>query len=459
MNVAKSYISKKEQDLGQQPKELVDSVKQNEKKKKIKSLNSIKSKKQSENKALKQLKEKLKIIVDALKNGIIDKSVLCSENVPNSTQSLNKKIVKYALDEITNSEGSTIAHIVLDDSQFGNLFSNDMNEEENACVKCVEKIQLCMENEKKNEKKPIIIISGMKEQVKVIIIKANETNQGELYFMDPLNCQKSINNQTKNNILEQYLTRGSEKNHLKPLFQGGLKMASRLNNVESCKFEFETGWWCLFYCVMFFDAGNDLFLQDKNKSWNSDNFQRLKVLLTINVKTLSNFIHELDLAKNTQKSDIIDLKEFRQNDSEIRNEFIIHSDKIKQRIESLQKESLSEQIKKFKNKEKTLDLKTFAVKKEIQDLELLIKQGKSLLSTDVQGEDTMTVEAKFKRFISGDERHLIETQLKKKEEKSMEVLLSNNETIKRRNIEGKIKEFEDLIKADESTKEEIKKKN
>jgi hypothetical protein len=458
INPVKSYFSKKEQNPDQ--KELVELVKSNEKKAKIKFVNSMTGKKESDNKDLKKLKEKLKIIVDALKNGINDKSVLCSENVPNSTQSLNKKVVKYALDEIAKSENSAIAHIVLDDPQFGNLFSNDMNEEENACVKCIEKIQLCIESEITSEKKPIIIITEMKEQVKVIIIKANDSNQGELYFIDPFNCQQSINNQTKNNIFQQYLIRGSEKNHLKPLYQGDLNIASNLSNVESCKSEFETGWWCLFYCIMFLDTGNHLFLQDQNKSWSSDNFPRLKVLLTINLKTLSNFIYELDLnwAKNTQKSNTIDLKEFRQNDFEIKNDFITHSEKIKQRIESLQKESLSEQIKNFENEEKVLNLKNNKIKKEIQDLEQLIKQSTSVLSTEIQDKSVITIEAKFKRFIFGDERLLIEKKLKKKEEKSMKIFLSNNDTIRRHNIEEKIKELEGLIKADESTLVELKKK-
>jgi len=142
----------------------------------------------------------------------------------------------------------------------------------------------------------------------------------------------------------------------------------------------------------------------------------------------------------------LNINEFLTIDTQIRNEFESNTEKIQKQINDLTDGSTLERQKKLELNQKEIDLQQLKVKKEIEELERVIKQTENLLlHPNKESSAVITTESKYKKFMTGEERRQIEAKIKKKQEKAKETILENNENLKQKDIKDQIEILNDQI--------------
>ena len=199
----------------------------------------------------------------------------------------------------------------------------------------------------------------------------------------------------------------------------------------------------------------------------TESFPRLVTLLSTHINYLSkletkhNESIQLKMKVDTNK---LNINEFLTIDTEIRNEFESNTEKIQKKINDLTSGSTLELQKKLELDKKEIDLQQLKVKKEIEELEHIIKRTKNLLlhSTKASSDAIITTESKYKKFMTGEERRQIEAKIKKKQEKSKEAILEHNENLKQKDINDQIENLKGQINTNSEFKkiqEELNKLN
>jgi hypothetical protein len=412
-------------------------------------------------KAQLQANERLKAIINALKNTIIDNDN--SVRTIDRNAKLDAKCVKYSLEEILGSQGApstSMAHVILDESG-GHLFSrNNLVAEEAASVACLRKMQSIFHNN--TFMKPIILITSDSErplQIRIVVFLFDEfTNNVSIYFIDPLNCNKDILNQLKSGLFVRYLKDGSIHNGLSPLLDTFQFKSNE--NQKLCDREEHSGWWCLFYAFLIIHERNDSFLAsygsvDNNNQIGIRNEQlgRLKNILSTHIDFLSKIDANLPLEQQITRIDstgtgspqnhAIDLsksaiQELVRVDVELRAASKDLETSYEKRMQQLEKESNTHRIENLKSRKQALLSTLKRKQQEIASLESNILQVQALsmcASNSTCAKSGDTTQAKYKRFITGEEKQMIEARVEKNQNARRRDILAQGDERKSREIE------------------------
>ena len=397
--------------------------------------------------------EKLQIITNSLSEIGSNETLIKDEKIFN----LNPEKVKSALDSFLGGNDG-LAYCILDES--GNLFSSSLFDEANASLTCLKKIQsIVLKEEGEVLSKPLIVITGKShEDIKCVLLMPKEfqsneksTNHCIIYSLDPLNGKRNLIKQTKNKLFEMYLRNGDVQSGIKPLFRNGIEASENQSDVirKEAK-EAASGWWSLFYCLMLIYEGNDSFL--KRIEWEKSSVNIVANILSIHIDALNK--DEVEEIKETQIVKI-DIKSLKNVDDEIKTFFNVRERVIHEKINEIQNSNIDEKLKQLQSEENSIQMANETLKQEIKEIELIIKEGEMFLSSK-KSESVDTTDAKYKRFITGEEKRLIEAKIEKKGEKSREAIFSHNENERNKFIEEQINVWANLV-LDEDKK--IKEKN
>jgi predicted nucleic acid-binding Zn-ribbon protein len=398
--------------------------------------------------------ERLKTVVNSL-NQTVNSSLINF----NSNVDLNPEKVKLALEELIGGKDG-IVYVVLDDS--GNLFSKNLLEEANASLNCLKKMKMIIQGDDRKLDKPIILVTGKNQAIKIVFILPSEfqsignaRNYPLVYSIDPLNGKRDLLNQANNKILEMYLKKGSIDNRINPLFVNGIETSEYKNDVKKCKDDKECGWWCIYYCLFLLYDGNDHFIDHAN--WSTISIEKIKTVLLAHVDILAS--DEQNIEKKILKEKSIKfIKKLIDIDEEIKKFFRVKESKIQENLDLIKNSSIDEKIKNIQNAEEIINREKEKLKKEIQELDDIIKQGEVLVSSNKNTFET--TDSQFKRIVTGDEKASLEANALKKEEKSKESILAYNENERKDIIEKEIQKLgTSLSEEEDRLKENINKKN
>ena len=240
-----------------------------------------------------------------------------------------------------------------------------------------------------------------------------------------------------------YLRKGSIENRVNPLFSGGIETSEYKYDVKKCGNQMESGWWCIYYCVFLIYDGNDNFLEGAN--WATINIEMIKTVLLTYIDALVNT--EQNVEKKVKKEKNFEfIKKLNQIDDEIKTFFSIKERKIQENLDSIKNSSIDEKIKNILNEEAILNKAKEKLKKEIKELDDIIKQGEALVSSKNTFE---TTNSQFKRIVTGEEKASLEAKALKKEEKSKESILAYNENERKAVVEEEIKKLEISLNEEE----------
>jgi predicted nucleic acid-binding Zn-ribbon protein len=393
--------------------------------------------------------ERLQVLINVL-NRFSEKLLIPTKN----TFKLNGEKVKLALEESIGGKDG-IAYIVLDEN--GHLFSTVLLEEAIASLACLKSIQKLIENDANKLNKPIVFITGKNEELKVVVIlpSANQTidlakQHSIIYSLDPSNGRRDLTSQTKHGIFEMYLKKGSPENQIKPLFVSGIEPAENRNSVRKCAHPVDSGWWCIYYVLMLIHKGNDSFLESSN--WEQNDVDMLKTVLMTHMESLN----ENEQNEAMQEENIANFNQFKQRDEQIARLFNERENRIRENLNSIESSSVEHALNKLQSEQAILFESSDKLKREIQQIEEIIKQGESLIFASKSNVDT--IDSAFKRFVTGEEKKLIEARIEKKSEKSREAILSHNEHERRAFFEEEIKKLQEALKIEEEKHTEASKK-
>jgi hypothetical protein len=384
--------------------------------------------------------ERLKIVVNSIRNassGILNK---CEVNVLLSTEK-----VKNTLDELIGGSNG-IAHIILDED--GQLFSSVLLLEAKASVNCMKKIQNLIQSEPNNSyKKPIIVITTNQNKslmVLVILTKGFQSIDSAksfplIYSLEPFSGRRDLLSLTENGLFKVYLKSGSRQHGIPVLFEAGIEETEDQIVVDKCKDVNESGWLIIYYSLFLIHDGNDEFLRRKS-TWLSVDIDVIKTILLIHVDGLA----KSEVKKKTVIKKAKDnLRKLLDVEEDLVNLFNEKKQTIESRIANINNASIEETIKQLKNDESILSKSNEKILNEIREIELMIKDGEKLISLN---KVASTTNAKFERFITGEERNILEMKIEKKGEKSREAIMVHNENERRAIVDKQIDNFKEDLK-------------
>ena len=220
-----------------------------------------------------------------------------------------------------------------------------------------------------------------------------------------------------------YLRKGIQDDKIPALFSSGKETNNRSVKAKSCNSIEDSGWWYIYYCIKLVYHGNDEFSEGPDQAA-SEHIDKLKDILFTHVKAIKLPINDLNCDVNNEKRPF-DINGMKSLDEAIRNEFSLKELSIRKKIEEIKQASVEMRVQKLASEEKTLLELNEKLKEEMKTLQNVIKEGEVLLTTK---KNTLnTTETKYKRFITGEEKHMLEDNLSKKEEKTIGALLLHSE--------------------------------
>jgi predicted nucleic acid-binding Zn-ribbon protein len=384
--------------------------------------------------------ERLKVVINSIRNasnGILNK---CDENVV-----LNSEKVKNTLDELIGGSNG-IAHVILDEND--QLFSSVLVLEAKASVSCIKKIQNLIQSEPNNSyQKPIIVItSNQNKSLMVLVILTKEFQSVDsaksfplIYSIEPSTGRRDLLSLTENGLLKVYLKSGSKQHGIPVLFKTGIEEAEDRITIDKCKDSSESGWFIIYYSLFLIHDGNDEFLKKKS-TWSSVDIDVIKTILLIHVEGLAKTeVKKKTVIKKTKDN----LRKFLDVEEDLVNLFKEKKQTIEDRIANINNGSIEETIKQLKNDESILKKANEKILNEIREIELIIKDGEKLLSLNKVAN---TTNARFERFITGEERNILEMKIEKKGEKSREAIMVHNENERRAVVDKQIDNLKEDLK-------------
>ena len=387
--------------------------------------------------------ERFHVIVNSIETGLLDSSVIISPEFVNQT--LDKNQLKSALDFFLQPElgQQPMAHVVLDKSVSDGIFSPHLNEEARASVECLREIQtLVTAQDQSVLKAPLIVVTSTGGKVKVVILRPVK-GKLELHFFDPYSGSRDIQSQTTHAVWRQYLENGSQEHQLPSM---ALETTPDcLGSCAGCKNQDATGWWCLFYCLVFLRKRNDEFLFKSQVDLASkDHLNRLKTLMAVH---LPNQFLEAQTAPKDDSG--IDLTEFCALDQGIGNEFETCYAEINKAASSLR--TSNELAEKEREALEELIKKRGRMEEDAKQLEESIRLREELVLASQANSAGLGTSERSSQFISGQVLRNIEAQSKEKEDKAKNLILTHNKKIHADHLKEQVAVIEELVKADDSS--------
>ena len=395
--------------------------------------------------------EKLQVVVNSLES--VDEGSMIDFN---HESTLNTEKVKCALDELIGGKDG-LAYILLD--EFAQLFSPKLLDESNAGLNCLKKMQKIVESDEGRLTKPLIVLTSRDTAIQCVIILPKHYQSIKsardhpiVYSIDPVGGRRDLLKSTEHRLFEMYLRKGSPENGVQPLFGDSIEASTDETETQKCKQPSESGWWCIYYSLMLINEGADSFLGSKN--WASDKIAMIMTVLATHIEVLGR--NDIDAEKIVKNEAKLNMSQFRKEDKEIEDLFNIKKSTILEKIELIRSSNVEEQIKKLHSEEQSLEEASDKLRKEIQSIELIIKEGENIMLTRQEGVDT--TEAAYRRFITGEEKRLIEARVEKKSEMSRGAILAHNESERCALVQAEIKKLEEEANLEEKKITEKKEK-
>ncbi|CAF0718748.1 unnamed protein product [Brachionus calyciflorus] len=380
--------------------------------------------------------EKLNVLVNSLINVRNENVIKYPVNIK-----LSLEKVKNALDELLGGKNS-IADVILSE----NLFSQILSQEAKSSLNCAKKIQSLVKNELL--KKPIIIVTSLNESILVLIILPKEFqdfysshNGPVIYSIDPWTGTRNLLDLTQNKLLQGYLLNGSKGNGIGEIFKPNIEILENVSSVDKCKNLEDSGWLVIYYCLMVIRDGNDKFLNEK-LNWSSIDIDAIKTILVAHVEIFS----KIEKEKVVHFKPKYDLHKLTQVEEDLLSLYHERKQEIQRKIDNLNELCIEEQLKKLIDDEIALKKSCEIMSNEISEIEKVIKDGESLLSLN---KNDKTIEERFQKFITGEERRILEMKIDKKSEKSKESILMHNENERTKIYKNQLEQLENDLKIED----------
>ncbi|CAF0725111.1 unnamed protein product [Brachionus calyciflorus] len=349
-----------------------------------------------------------------------------------------------------------VAHVVIDESQNGGIFSSNLLEQAKSGEKCCQKIAGILEScDKKLSNLPILIVTGSNSSVKIVVLFPCSLQNPRLsdstlvYMIDPLSGNLDICKQTQKNLFFKYLQRGSAAIGLKALFKN--LISNKKDNVSKCKKSADSAYLCLIYCLFLFEYGNDEFI---TAEW-SNILKNLDIKKTALLNRIESYVAKRGLALQNQPTKSLQLSQLNEIDSQIDQVLRDNLSKLEKEKIKLEQNSEQAQLDEMVRLEKTLVEKHNKLNIEIKSLEKFINEHLNSESVEPIGK-SLTMEKKYKQFISGEERRRIETDEQKKLLSVRSNLMHKSEKESRKVFHDQIETIMVLVRAKEQEASRIK---
>ena len=349
-----------------------------------------------------------------------------------------------------------LAHVIIDECQNGGIFSDNLLEQAKSCEKCCQKIGSIVESgEKKLSNLPIVIITGSDSSVKIVILLPCSLQTPRLsdsiivFMIDPLTGNLDISKQTQKNLFFKYLQRGSAAIGLKALFKN--ITYNKKVHLSKCKNTTDSAYLCLIYCLFLFEYGNDELI---TVEW-PNILEKLDIKKTALFNRIESFVAKRGLVSQNEPVKTIELNQLNEIDSQIDEILKDNLSKIDKEKIKLEQSSNQAQLEEMVRLEKTLVEKHQKLNIEIKSLEKLINEHlNSELVEPIS--KSLTIEKKYKNFITGEERRRIERDEQKKILSLRSDLIYKSDQVSRKVFEEQIEAIMVLIREKEQEVSKIK---